>query len=163
MFIHKKINSQVGPLHVVSTGVKLAAIVFDNAWTDFLEREGWELSAGTDEIIQQTETQLEEYFSGERKQFDIPLHFSGSEFQLQTWQSLLKIPFGKTFSYGEQAKTLNRPDAVRAVGTANGKNKICIIVPCHRVIGKNGSLTGFSGGIEIKKQLLRLESCGSLT
>lgn len=163
MLTHKKINSPVGALHLVSTGTELAALVFDSSWLNFIQNENWEVADGTDDVIQKSEFQLAEYFSGKRTQFDIPLHFSGTEFQKAAWKSLLSIPFGQTFSYSEQAKNLNSPQAVRAIGAANGKNKICIIVPCHRVIGKNGSLTGFSGGIEIKKQLLKLEGCNSLS
>jgi len=163
MLSHKKINSPVGPLHLVSTGSELAAVVFDSAWTEFVQNEKWEVADGTDHIIQKSESQLAEYFSGKRMQFDIPLHLSGTEFQKAAWKSLLNIPFGQTFSYSEQANKLNNPHAVRAIGAANGKNKICIIIPCHRVIGKNGSLTGFSGGIEIKKQLLKLEGLALLS
>jgi len=160
MFTHKKIKSPVGDLHIVSTGTALAALVFDNGWGSFLACERWEISEGEDAVTAKTEAQLNEYFAGRRKDFDIPLHLTGTDFQNLAWNGLLKIPFGKTVSYSEQSKALNKPDSVRAVGTANGKNKICIVVPCHRVIGKNGSLTGFSGGLEIKKQLLKLE--GSL-
>lgn len=154
IFTHRKIKSPVGILHAVSNGNALAALVFDNGWKSFIESEGWSFSDGSDEITGETEKQLAEYFSGNRTEFDIPLYLSGTEFQNQAWKALLKIPFGKTFSYSEQAEKLKNPAAVRAVGAANGKNKICIIVPCHRVIGKNGSLTGFGGGLDIKKQLL---------
>jgi methylated-DNA-[protein]-cysteine S-methyltransferase len=151
-------NSPVGVLHLVSSGEALAAVVFENGWKRFLANEGWDVQDGTDNVIRTTERQLNEYFGGQRKEFDIPLLFSGTEFQNQAWRALTEIPFGKTFSYSEQAMKLKNPAAVRAVGAANGKNKICIVVPCHRVIGKDGSLTGFAGGTEVKKILLNLES-----
>lgn len=101
--------------------------------------------------------QLNEYFKGERKNFDIPLDLVGTEFQKQVWLSLLKIPYGCTTTYAKQAEILGKPSAVRAVANANGKNKISIILPCHRVIGADGSLTGYGGGIEKKKKLLEFE------
>ena len=102
-------------------------------------------------------SQLEEYFKGERRNFDIPLDLAGTEFQKQVWLSLLKIPYGCTTNYAKQAKLLGKPSAVRAVANANGKNKISIILPCHRVIGADGSLTGYGGGIWRKKKLLEFE------
>ena len=101
--------------------------------------------------------QLDGYFKGERRNFDIPLDPVGTEFQLQVWLSLLKIPYGSTISYAKQAELLGRPSAVRAVANANGNNKISIILPCHRVIGSNGSLTGYGGGIWRKQKLLEME------
>lgn len=101
--------------------------------------------------------QLEEYFAGRRRTFDLPLAPRGTEFQCAVWQQLGKIPYGETCSYGAIAQRLGKPKAVRAVGSANGRNPLPIVVPCHRVIGANGSLTGFGGGIENKKILLELE------
>jgi len=102
--------------------------------------------------------QLEEYFAGERKDFDLPLHLSGTDFQIQVLQELRRIPYGETRSYGDIAKRIGRPNAMRAVGAANGRNPIPIIVPCHRVIGSSGDLTGFGGGLDTKEALLRLEA-----
>jgi methylated-DNA-[protein]-cysteine S-methyltransferase len=102
--------------------------------------------------------QLEEYFAGERKDFDLPLHLSGTDFQIQVLQELRRIPYGETRSYGDIAKRIGRPKAMRAVGAANGRNPIPIIVPCHRVIGSSGDLTGFGGGLDTKEALLRLEA-----
>lgn len=102
--------------------------------------------------------QLAEYFAGVRRQFDLPLDPLGTEFQRAVWDALREIPFGTTRSYAQQAAMIGRPDAVRAVGAANGKNPISIVIPCHRVIGSNGSLTGFAGGIAVKRYLLELES-----
>lgn len=101
--------------------------------------------------------QLHEYFKGERRVFDIPLDLVGTEFQKKVWLSLLQIPYGSTTTYGKQAELLGMPSSVRAVANANGKNKISILLPCHRVIGANGSLTGYGGGIERKKKLLAFE------
>ena len=102
--------------------------------------------------------QLEEYFAGTRKEFDLPLHLSGSDFQVQVLKELQQIPYGETTSYGEIAKRIGRPKAMRAVGAANGRNPIPIIIPCHRVIGSSGDLTGFGGGLDTKEALLRLEA-----
>jgi methylated-DNA-[protein]-cysteine S-methyltransferase len=102
--------------------------------------------------------QLREYFSGERRAFDLPLKLSGTEFQVSVLEALQDIPYGETTSYGEIAKRIGRPKAVRAVGAANGRNPIPIIVPCHRVIGSTGDLTGFGGGLDTKEALLRLEA-----
>ena len=101
--------------------------------------------------------QMEQYFKGERKIFDLPLDLVGTEFQKQVWLSLLKIPYGCTTSYAQQAELIGKPSAVRAVANANGKNKISIILPCHRVIGTDGALTGYGGGIWRKEKLLTLE------
>lgn len=102
--------------------------------------------------------QLEEYFAGERKDFDLPLRIKGTEFQVSVLKALQEIPYGETVSYGEIARRIGRPKAVRAVGAANGRNPIPIVVPCHRVIGSSGDLTGFGGGLDTKEALLRLEA-----
>lgn len=109
------------------------------------------------EIIKKTAFQLEEYLSGERKEFTIPLKPNGTEFQKKVWKELCNISYGETASYGEIAEKIGSPKASRAVGMANNKNPIVIIIPCHRVIGADGSLTGYAGGIEVKKQLLDIE------
>jgi len=103
-------------------------------------------------------TQLDEYFTGKRTQFDLPIAAKGTAFQMQVWQALTTIPYGETWSYQELANAIGNPKAVRAVGLANGKNPVSIVVPCHRVIGKNGKLTGYAGGIERKRWLLERES-----
>jgi methylated-DNA-[protein]-cysteine S-methyltransferase len=102
--------------------------------------------------------QLDEYFAGSRKEFDLPLRLNGTEFQVSVLEALQGIPYGETTSYGEIAKRIGRPKAVRAVGAANGRNPIPIVVPCHRVIGSTGDLTGFGGGLDTKEALLRLEA-----
>jgi methylated-DNA-[protein]-cysteine S-methyltransferase len=111
-----------------------------------------------EEPFQKVCTQLTEYFAGERKDFDLPLSLSGTEFQVSVLEALQQIPYGETTSYGAIAKQIGRPKAVRAVGAANGRNPIPIIVPCHRVIGSSGDLTGFGGGLDTKAELLRLEA-----
>lgn len=116
------------------------------------------IHTGRNEILDAAIVQLSEYFAEKRISFDVPLAPKGTEFQKSAWQELLKIPYGKVINYGEQAKRLGKPKAARAVGAANGKNPIGIMIPCHRVIGSSGSLTGFAGGLEIKAQLLSLEA-----
>ena len=102
--------------------------------------------------------QLDEYFEGTRKEFDLPLNQAGTEFQQQVWQQLLTIPYGKTITYGQQSQMMNSPLAIRAIASANGKNMLWIVVPCHRVIGTNGSLTGYAGGLWRKQWLLDHEA-----
>jgi len=108
-------------------------------------------------LIKKAAEQLDEYFNGQRKVFDLPLKLNGTKFQIDVWKALQKIPFGKTRSYGEIARAIKNPKAVRAVGMANNRNPIVIIVPCHRVIGHDGSLTGYGGGLELKRKLLEME------
>lgn len=109
-------------------------------------------------LLSELKLQLQEYFSGKRKNFDLPLSLQGTPFQVKAWQALLEIPYGKTFSYSDQAKKMKQPKAVRAVGTANSKNPICLIIPCHRVTRSDGTLGGYAGGVQIKQKLLELES-----
>jgi len=112
---------------------------------------------GETPLIKKAAAQLGEYFDGKRKDFDLPLALHGTDFQLTVWKELQNIPYGETRSYGQLAAIVGNPKASRAVGMANNRNPIVIIVPCHRVIGHNGSLTGFGGGLELKRQLLELE------
>lgn len=109
------------------------------------------------ELLQEAHQQLKEYFSGKRKTFDLPIHLEGTEFQKKVWAALQTIPYGETRTYGEIAEQIGNPKASRAVGGANHNNPIMIVVPCHRVIGANGSLVGFGGGLDMKKYLLELE------
>jgi len=108
-------------------------------------------------LIKKTAKQFDEYFNKDRKNFDLPLVLHGTDFQVKVWKSLQKIPYGQTRSYGELAAVIGNPKACRAVGMANNRNPIAIIVPCHRVIGHDGSLTGYGGGLDIKQKLLYLE------
>ena len=115
-----------------------------------------------DEAFADIREQLEEYFAGRRDSFDVKMHMEGTAFQRTVWHELTQIPYGQTISYGELAKRIGRPDRARAVGTANGQNPIAVIVPCHRVIGSNGKLVGYGGGLDNKRRLLELEQ-GLLT
>ena len=119
-----------------------------------------EFEEGTSEVIEETVRQLDEYFAGKRREFDVPLLFVGTDFQKKVWNELLNIPYGQTVSYGEMARRIGMPKSVRAVANANGANAISILAPCHRVIGSDGSLTGYGGGLAAKKTLLELESVG---
>ena len=150
----KNFESTIGMLVLISSDKELISILFENTNSDvlvnFTENQNHP-------ILLQTEKQLKEYFSGNRKEFDIPLNLEGTDFQKKVWKELQKIPFGKTISYQELAQRVGDIKKARAVGNANGKNPIPIIVPCHRVIQKNGKLGGFGGGLEIKIFLLELE------
>ncbi len=115
------------------------------------------LEQGDSPFFAPLKTELEEYFSGSRKTFNVPLDFKGTDFQVRSWHALLKIPYGETRSYQEQAIAINNPKAVRAIAGANHRNKLSILIPCHRVIGKNGSLTGYGGELWRKEFLLNLE------
>ena len=110
------------------------------------------------EVIVETMKQLDAYFANERKTFDIPLLMVGTDFQKSVWEGLLKIPYGKTASYLELAKSIGNEKAVRAVASANGANAISLLIPCHRIIGSDGSLTGYAGGLDVKKKLLEIEN-----
>ncbi len=116
-----------------------------------------EMVRGDSPVIEAAAGQLDEYFAGERRGFDVPLLFVGTDFQKTVWNELLEIPFGTTVSYGEMARRIGRPKAVRAVANANGANAISIFAPCHRVIGSDGTLTGYGGGLHAKEYLLELE------
>lgn len=119
---------------------------------------GAEFEAGGSPVIDEAKIQLDEYFAGALREFDVPLLFAGTDFQRRVWAALLTIPYGQTISYGEMARQIGMPTAVRAVANANGANAISIFVPCHRVIGSNGALTGYAGGLEAKEFLLKLEN-----
>lgn len=116
------------------------------------------LKGGNNEHLKMLEKQLKEYFNKERKEFELYFDFIGTDFQKEVWDFLLSIPYGKTITYMQQAKLMRNPETVRAVASANAANKIPIVVPCHRVIGKNGKLTGYSGGLKVKEYLLQLEN-----
>ncbi|MGK6320572.1 methylated-DNA--[protein]-cysteine S-methyltransferase [Sphingomonas sp. DT-204] len=156
----KTIDSPVGELMLVASDKGLAAILWEG---DDPARVplGTMVEAADDPLLCEAARQIDRYFAGELKAFDLPLDFRGTDFQKSVWAALLTIPFGETRSYGEIARQLGRPSASRAVGAANGRNPISIIAPCHRVIGSNGALTGFAGGLEAKAMLLRLEGRGA--
>lgn len=148
----KKISSPLGDLYLIAN--EEALISLDIAPTDLYEKA---IESETHKILNFADLQLTEYFQGLRIDFDLPLAPAGTPFQQKAWHALVQIPFGNVWSYGEQAKFLNAPKATRAVGAANGANPIPIIIPCHRVIGSTGKLTGYSGGMEIKIELLKHE------
>lgn len=152
----KEMQSPVGKLKIITSDEALVALLWEKEKKGRVRLEAMEIS-NKHPIILDTETQLKEYFLGKRKKFNLPLKPLGTDFQLRVWKALLKIPFGETKSYGEIAKDIGSPKASRAVGAANGRNPISIIVPCHRVIGSNKKLTGFAGGLRSKETLLKLE------
>jgi methylated-DNA-[protein]-cysteine S-methyltransferase len=149
-------GSPIGRLRLVASDAGLAAILWESS-----DPASLSLTLGAEStnhpILAETARQLEEYFAGTRKAFDLPLDFAGTGFQQKVWRALLTIPFGETRSYAQIAKQIGQPTAARAVGAANGRNPIPIIAPCHRVIGSDGDLTGFGGGLPIKARLLTLE------
>ena len=155
---YKLIQSPVGKLKLVASDEGLVAILWEKD-TPHRVRLSELVADDRHPVLMKTERQLREYFAGERKAFSIPLDMRGTRFQKDVWEALLAIPFGETRSYGQLAKQLGNPRATRAVGAANGRNPISIIVPCHRVIGSSGKLTGFAGGLDTKAHLLRLENC----
>lgn len=147
------IASPVGKLRLVASEKGLVAIDVRN----HTRQEFTSKNSSAQAILKKTQKQLEQYFAGKRTSFDVALDLVGTEFQVQAWRALCRIPFGKTISYGQQAKNIKNPKAFRAVGSANGCNPIPIIVPCHRVVASNGSLGGYALGLKMKKQLLALE------
>ncbi|HEY1913648.1 MAG TPA: methylated-DNA--[protein]-cysteine S-methyltransferase [Vicinamibacterales bacterium] len=154
--VSKIMDSPVGKLVLVATDEGLAAILWER---DRPGRVRLDIEAEDPHhpVLVETERQLHEYFSGQRTMFSLKLDPSGTAFQRDVWQALLTIPFGETRSYGQIARQIGRPRAVRAVGAANGRNPLSIVAPCHRVIGATGALTGFAGGLEVKARLLALE------
>jgi methylated-DNA-[protein]-cysteine S-methyltransferase len=155
-YFYKTMASPLGKLKLVASDAGLAAILWEN---DNPRRVPLNIVAEAPDhpVLLEVEKQLGEYFAGQRREFSVQLDFAGTEFQNQVWQALLAIPFGQTRTYGEIARQIGKPAAVRAVGAANGRNPISIIAPCHRVIGSTGKLTGFAGGLEAKAHLLALE------
>jgi methylated-DNA-[protein]-cysteine S-methyltransferase len=148
--------SPVGELTLIASDAGLVAVLWEND-DPARVRLGEVQDRADHPLLARTAAQLAEYFAGERRAFDLPLDFRGTDFQKSVWAQLLRIPFGETRSYGELARALGNPTASRAVGAANGRNPISIITPCHRVVGASGSLTGFAGGLETKAFLLKLE------
>ncbi len=149
-----EIDSPIGPLLLAGTAQALRRVHFQAGPRPLRPAEGWRHAAAPFVRVQ---AQLKEYFCGARRTFQLPLAPTGTPFQLSVWQALLAIPYGETLSYGELARRLGLSGGARAVGLANGANPLPILVPCHRVIGADGSLTGFGGGLHIKRSLLALE------
>ncbi|WBW97851.1 methylated-DNA--[protein]-cysteine S-methyltransferase [Oceanirhabdus sp. W0125-5] len=160
------IDTPIGVIEICGNEKAITSILFlddlnKESYVNYIEKENYKINnnhiGAVSEVVALSKKQLEEYFKGERKSFQIPIEFEGTEFQKKSWDQLTKIPYGETISYKEQAIAMGREKSVRAVGAANGKNKISIIIPCHRVIGSNGKLTGYAGGIERKAWLLEHE------
>lgn len=158
-WVHTVMDSPYGPLTLVAADGRLAGLYME----EHRHRPPLETFGPRDEEPFGTiRTQLTEYFEGRRTVFDLPLHQKGTAFQQTVWRALVDIPFGETWSYGQLAAHIGRPGASRAVGLANGRNPISIVVPCHRVIGSSGSLTGYGGGIDRKRRLLDFERRGAV-
>lgn len=156
-YFYKMLPSPVGELKLVASDRGLTAILWENEDPKRVRLLNPQLDP-QHPVLLETEKQLNEYFAGKRQRFTLTLDFKGTEFQKKVWQALVAIPFGETRSYSEIAREIGHPTAVRAVGAANGRNPISIIAPCHRVIGANGKLTGFAGGLEVKAFLLNIEA-----
>ncbi len=153
-FSRRTYKAPFGVLTVVGSDRGIRYVMFSN---DAHPKSLEQLQISDSEIhdsVNDAITQLEEYFAGTRHCFELPLDLQGTEFQVAAWNALADIPFGRTASYGQQAASIGRPKAVRAIGGANGRNPVAIVLPCHRIVGADGSLTGFGGGIEVKKWLL---------
>ena len=157
---YKFIASPVGDLKLIASDEGLVAVTWKAGRPQRVPQDE-PVENPTHPLLLRTEKELNEYFSRKRTAFTMPLDMRGTDFQKQVWEALLAIPFGETRSYGQIAKQLGNPNATRAVGAANGRNPIPIIVPCHRVIGSTGHLTGFGGGLDRKHYLLNLESRGA--
>jgi len=164
---YKSMHSPVGTLKLVATDSGLAAILWED---DDPKRVplAEPLESADHPVLRRVERQLNEYFAGTRTAFDIYLEFVGTDFEKKVWSALLAIPFGETRSYAQIASAIGHPGAARAVGAANGRNPISIVAPCHRVIGSNGDLTGFAGGLDAKRFLLahekkNLNGCHGIT
>lgn len=156
------VDSPVGPLALVSDGEHLTGVFFQehrHAPADLGDVVPLEQAPP---VVRAAAAQLEEYFRGDRQDFDLPVAATGTDFQQRVWALLRTIPYGRTWSYGQLAVALGQPGAARAVGLANGRNPVSIVVPCHRVVGSTGSITGYGGGVARKQQLLDLERGATL-
>ena len=162
-----ELSTPLGPMLAGATSEGICLLEFANRIrfekeiSDLKTLLNAEILPGRNAHLDHLETQLQEYFSGVRKIFTVPLHTPGNEFAQGVWKSLLKIPYGRTCSYKEQADMMKNPKAIRAIASTNGRNRLAILIPCHRVIGSDGSLTGYAGGIEKKKWLLQFERSNS--
>lgn len=154
--LYQKIRSPLGFIYIATDGKSLRILAIGNNWNTLKSSFG-EIIEGKHQILSQTRKQLDEYFAHQRTNFDLPIRFNGTEFQNSAWNALLQVPYGETRSYAQQAELIGNLKAVRAIGRANGLNPISIIVPCHRIIGKSGKLTGYASGLEDKKYLINLE------
>ncbi|MEH7106900.1 methylated-DNA--[protein]-cysteine S-methyltransferase [Bacillus sp. JJ1764] len=145
-------ESPIGVIEIIGTNEAISSILFSEE-----SKKVNDLHAETPTVLEECYNQLNEYFKGERNEFTFPIQFEGTEFQKTVWEALIKIPYAKTGSYRDIAVSIGNEKAIRAVGSANGKNKLSIVIPCHRVIGSNGKLTGYAGGLWRKEWLLQHE------
>ncbi|BFU93376.1 MAG: Methylated-DNA--protein-cysteine methyltransferase [Nitrospira sp.] len=159
MLRYKHMETAVGRLKLVADESSLLAVLWPSERATRVTLEDMREDA-RHSVFVEVERQLAEYFEGKRTTFEVPIRLRGTDFQKRVWQELLRIPYGQTRSYGELARAIGNRSASRAVGLANSKNPLSIIVPCHRVIGASGKLTGFAGGLNIKARLLGLEGAG---
>ena len=155
MIVHTTLDSPVGPLLLAADDAGLRLIEVRDPRHPMAKLDRWQ--AGDHATLRETRKQLRAYFNGELRDFDLPLAPEGTDFQCKVWRTLAGIGYGETISYAELARRVERPTAMRAVGAANGRNPLPIVLPCHRVIGADGSLTGFGGGLPTKRFLLELE------
>ena len=155
--------SPLGSLTAYSDGKSLRGLFFEKEQEHLkkMSLENATVTSESDKILQKLKSQLVEYFSNKRKTFELPLELQGTEFQIKAWQTLQKIPYGEKISYSKQAQWMGSKNAVRATGSANGKNLFPILIPCHRVVRADGDLGGYSAGLEIKEKLLRLEQASA--
>ena len=153
---HTQVQTAFGEFTIVADDAAVTAVYFPGNEPD----DSWGEPATPDDhpVLARAASELREFLAGERTEFDVPLRPVGTDFQRQAWSALIQIPYGQTRSYAQQAAVIGRPSAVRAVGAANGRNPIPVLIPCHRVIGSGGTLTGYAGGTELKARLLELES-----
>lgn len=150
-------ESPVGTLTLVAGSTGLRAVIWPGRDGRQVGRDGVAVERGRSPVLDSAARELDEYFAGDRTSFDVPLELEGTAFQLAAWRALAAIPYGETRSYTEQAARIGRPTAVRAVGAANGRNPVSIVLPCHRVVGSDGALRGFGGGLDVKEWLLEHE------
>ena len=153
----REIDTPLGPMSAFASDRGLRALLFEGGDPAADGAYGDEQGGRGSEVLRACSEQLGAYFRGELRRFDLPLDPVGTDFQRQAWTALQQIPYGETWSYAQQAESIGRPSAVRAIGAANGRNPLTIVVPCHRVIGQGGALTGFAGGLDRKRALLQLE------
>ncbi|MDR2854066.1 MAG: methylated-DNA--[protein]-cysteine S-methyltransferase [Prevotellaceae bacterium] len=159
MLYSRQIETPLGTMFAIANNEALLVLDFVEG-KNFLKHKNQfqNITEQSNLVLEQTEQELIKYFKGELKEFSIPIKFTGTDFQQEVWKEIQKIPYGTTISYAKEAANLHVPRSVRAVANANGQNKISIIVPCHRIIGTDGSLTGYASGVERKKCLLELEN-----
>jgi methylated-DNA-[protein]-cysteine S-methyltransferase len=156
-YYYSTVKSPLGELILVADDSALTGLYFAGCDHIPAAREHWTLKA-QHPVLQRTSKQLQQYFAGKRTTFSIPLRLTGTDFQKRVWAEIARIPYGKTVSYTHLAKRAGTPQAIRATGTTTGRNPVSVVIPCHRVVGKNGSMCGFAGGLERKRGLLKLET-----